>query len=108
MATLRAFYERMSSASSNPLCKVAQCPSPVRSSLALELGAWLRVALHAGYDDQAHLIAEFHDLVGVTPMAPARRAAAPPASTPAQRRIEECDTDGDGTLSLHEEQVCDG
>jgi AraC-like DNA-binding protein len=36
--------------------------------------SWLRVALEAGYYDQAHLIADFKDLVGLTPTAYARRA----------------------------------
>ncbi len=35
---------------------------------------WGRVAADTGYYDQAHLIADFHDLVGVTPSAYARRA----------------------------------
>jgi AraC-like DNA-binding protein len=34
---------------------------------------WGRVAADAGYYDQAHLIADFHDLVGLTPTAYAKR-----------------------------------
>ncbi len=37
---------------------------------------WVRIAADAGYYDQAHLIAEFRELVGLTPGAFARRAAA--------------------------------
>lgn len=37
---------------------------------------WGRVAADAGYYDQAHLIADFHDLVGVTPSAYGRRTFA--------------------------------
>lgn len=39
---------------------------------------WSRIAAHAGYYDQAHLIADFRELVGLTPGAFARRATAPP------------------------------
>ena len=35
---------------------------------------WLRIAVDAGYYDQAHLIADFRDLVGLTPSAFAKRA----------------------------------
>ena len=36
---------------------------------------WGRIAAAAGYDDQAHLIAEFRARVGVTPGAFARHAS---------------------------------
>jgi AraC-like DNA-binding protein len=36
---------------------------------------WSRIAAEAGYYDQAHLIADFHELVGVTPGAFAKREA---------------------------------
>ncbi|MBX3252320.1 MAG: AraC family transcriptional regulator [Myxococcales bacterium] len=39
--------------------------------------SWLRIALEAGYYDQAHLIADFRDLVGLTPIAFAKRASEP-------------------------------
>jgi AraC-like DNA-binding protein len=44
---------------------------------------WARIATEAGYYDQAHLIAEFRQLIGVTPGAfqrrgPTRRIAALP------------------------------
>jgi AraC-like DNA-binding protein len=53
----------------------------MRFKLALELQAggqsWSRVAAQVGYCDQAHLIADFADLTGVTPSAfVARRQAA--------------------------------
>jgi AraC-like DNA-binding protein len=35
---------------------------------------WVRIAAAAGYYDQAHLIGDFHDLVGVTPSAYIKRA----------------------------------
>ncbi|MDB4942840.1 MAG: Transcriptional regulator, AraC family protein [Labilithrix sp.] len=42
---------------------------------------WSRIAAEAGYYDQAHLIADFHDLVGLTPVAYSKRASEqdPPA-----------------------------
>jgi AraC-like DNA-binding protein len=46
----------------------------VRSAGAAD---WGRVAADAGYYDQAHLIADFRDLVGLTPSAYARRAITP-------------------------------
>ncbi len=39
--------------------------------------SWLRVALDAGYYDHAHLIADFRDLVGLTPIAFAKRRSEP-------------------------------
>jgi AraC-like DNA-binding protein len=36
---------------------------------------WSRIAADAGYYDQAHLIADFRDLVGLTPSAFAKRAS---------------------------------
>ena len=45
----------------------------VRLQRAVEMAAksrdWVRIAAAAGYYDQAHLIGDFHDLVGVTPSA---------------------------------------
>lgn len=41
--------------------------------MAATAGDWSKVASTAGYYDQAHLIAEFRDLVGLTPGAFARR-----------------------------------
>lgn len=38
---------------------------------------WVRIAADAGYYDQAHLIADFRELVGLTPGAFVRRAANP-------------------------------
>jgi AraC-like DNA-binding protein len=38
---------------------------------------WARIAADAGYYDQAHLIAEFRELVGLTPVAFQRRAPRP-------------------------------
>jgi AraC-like DNA-binding protein len=38
---------------------------------------WSRIAIDAGYYDQAHLIGDFRDLVGLTPAAYARRTRAP-------------------------------
>lgn len=35
---------------------------------------WCRIAVAAGYYDQSHLIADFHDLVGLTPSAFMKRA----------------------------------
>ncbi|MEZ4449637.1 MAG: helix-turn-helix transcriptional regulator [Nannocystaceae bacterium] len=58
----------------------------VRLQRALRMAAtsseWGRVAVEAGYYDQAHLIADFRDLVGLTPVAFLRRASVvePPAS----------------------------
>jgi AraC-like DNA-binding protein len=39
---------------------------------------WVRIAADAGYYDQAHLIAEFRELVGLTPSAFLKRASASP------------------------------
>ena len=60
----------------------------VRLQRALRLAAtsrdWGRIAIDAGYYDQSHLIADFRDLVGLTPGAFLKRASeldpsAPPA-----------------------------
>jgi AraC-like DNA-binding protein len=40
---------------------------------------WARIAADAGYYDQAHLIADFRELVGLTPGAFLRRAGGPSA-----------------------------
>lgn len=39
---------------------------------------WGRIAADAGYYDQAHLIADFRELVGLTPSAFLKRAGSPP------------------------------
>jgi AraC-like DNA-binding protein len=39
---------------------------------------WGRIAADVGYYDQAHLIADFRDLVGLTPGAFAKRAGGSP------------------------------
>lgn len=46
---------------------------------------WARIAAEAGYYDQAHLIADFRQLVGLTPGAFAKRAQAPADATSLQR-----------------------
>lgn len=43
--------------------------------LAETSGDWARIALDAGYYDQSHLIADFRDLVGLTPGAFLKRAS---------------------------------
>lgn len=43
---------------------------------------WVRIAADAGYYDQAHLIADFRELVGLTPGAFVRRLADPERSAP--------------------------
>jgi len=63
----------------------------VRLQCAVRLGAtsrdWARIAADAGYYDQAHLIADFRQLVGLTPGAFFKRGGEPPAgSVPAQAR----------------------
>lgn len=66
----------------------------VRLQRAVRMAAtssdWTRIALDAGYYDQAHLIADFRDLVGLTPGAFSKRMRdldppAPSTSTPAPR-----------------------
>ena len=56
----------------------------VRLQRAIETAAtsndWARIAADTGYYDQAHLIAEFRELVGLTPGAFVKRASAPYAS----------------------------
>ncbi|APR82791.1 Transcriptional regulator, AraC family protein [Minicystis rosea] len=42
--------------------------------MAATAGDWARVAMDAGYYDQAHLITDFRDLVGLTPDAFSKRA----------------------------------
>ena len=52
----------------------------IRLQRAIRLNAtsddWSRIAIDAGYYDQAHMIAEFRDLVGLTPGAYTKRARA--------------------------------
>lgn len=51
--------------------------------LAQSSDDWSRVAVDAGYYDQAHLITDFQALVGLTPTAFARRASDPDPVPPA-------------------------
>lgn len=52
----------------------------LRRALALSSTAnWLRVAIDAGYYDQAHLAADFRDLLGLTPTAFAKRLREQPS-----------------------------
>jgi methylphosphotriester-DNA--protein-cysteine methyltransferase len=46
-----------------------------RALRATGCDSWTERALHAGYYDQSHLIAEFQDLIGMTPSAFTRRSA---------------------------------
>jgi transcriptional regulator GlxA family with amidase domain len=48
--------------------------------LSQSLGDWGRIAVDAGFYDQAHLIADFRALVGLTPNAFAERANQPSAA----------------------------
>lgn len=54
----------------------ARCVRLRRAVRNARTADWARAAQDAGYYDQAHLIGDFHDLVGVTPSAYARRAVA--------------------------------
>ena len=47
---------------------------------------WVRIATDAGYYDQAHLIADFRELVGLTPGAFLKRARHPSEGSTPQLR----------------------
>lgn len=57
--------------------------------LSSESRDWSRIAADAGYYDQAHLIADFRALVGLTPGAFAKRSAAPRPQTRGASWIED-------------------
>jgi AraC-like DNA-binding protein len=48
-------------------------------SMAASSNDWARIAMDAGYYDQAHLIADFRDLIGLTPGAFVKRSQEPHA-----------------------------
>jgi AraC-like DNA-binding protein len=78
----RAFAENIGVAPKD-FARSARLQRAVR--MAATSSDWTRIALDAGYYDQAHLIADFRDLVGLTPRAFSRRVRdldppAPPAS----------------------------
>lgn len=54
--------------------ELGRCVRLQRAVRRASTGDWGRIAADAGYYDQAHLIGDFRDLVGVTPSAYARRA----------------------------------
>jgi transcriptional regulator GlxA family with amidase domain len=70
----RAFAENIG-VSPKDFARAARLQRAVR--MAATSDDWARIATDAGYYDQAHLIADFRELVGLTPGAFLERAAGP-------------------------------
>ena len=51
------------------LCRVLRFQHTCRLAGAARRPDWPAIALEAGYFDQAHLIRDFHEFTGLTPMA---------------------------------------
>ena len=67
--SLRRAFRDTVGMSPKAFAKLARFHRAVRAAREDLRGGWGRIAVDAGYYDQAHLIADFRDLVGVTPRA---------------------------------------
>jgi AraC-like DNA-binding protein len=67
--SLRRAFRDTVGMSPKAFARLARFHRAVRAAREDLRGGWGRIAVDAGYYDQAHLIAEFRDLAGVTPRA---------------------------------------
>lgn len=67
--TLRRLFHEAVGLSPKAVARLARFHRALRAARATDTPRWADIAFDAGYYDQAHLIAEFRDLAGVTPTA---------------------------------------